>query len=51
MRVIAEEIEGINRLTDNYLQTYEDVIAGYKQYKRDKACLHVKAEEVMTHGK
>ena len=52
MMVIAKEIEGINKLTDNYLQNYEDFIAGYKQYKRDKARrLHLKAGEVMAHGK
>lgn len=51
MMVIAKEAVSINKSTRNYLQTYEEFIAGYKQYKRDKACLHLKAGEAMIHGK
>lgn len=50
MKAIVKEEEKVSRLAGNHLQTYEEFIAGYKQYKRDKASQYLKAEETVTHG-
>ena len=51
MMVIAKEARAVKILAENHLQTYMEFIAGYKQYKRDKASLYLKAGEAVTHGK
>lgn len=50
MRTIVKEAESINRPAVNLLQTYKRFITDYKQYKRNEANLHLKAEEAVIHG-
>lgn len=50
MRNMVKETKSTKKFTSNNLENYEEFIAGYKQYKRDKASLHIKAAEAGIHG-